>query len=203
MGTKNQPGEFDCYANAEPDEPMFILLGRDALAGPLVLLWAAAREALHMNTEEKIVEARRCATAMMEWAVSQSKSITIAKEGLHAAMLQQLHLDGVRPPPEVIEPVPRARTRSVPPIGQLPTDLELRQTVVDVLPASVLLDTRGPWAAAFNEWMRQTIEETDKFMREWESVLQFERERLDSKVPDYGNACAAFFEGLLRAAEAA
>lgn len=29
MGTKNNPGEFDCYANAAPDEPMFILLGRD------------------------------------------------------------------------------------------------------------------------------------------------------------------------------
>lgn len=29
MGTKNNPGAFDCYANAEPDEPMFVLLGRD------------------------------------------------------------------------------------------------------------------------------------------------------------------------------
>ena len=25
MGTKNEPGEFDCYAAAEPDEPMFII----------------------------------------------------------------------------------------------------------------------------------------------------------------------------------
>jgi hypothetical protein len=29
MGTKNQPGKFDtCYANADPDEPMFVLLGK-------------------------------------------------------------------------------------------------------------------------------------------------------------------------------
>ena len=32
MATKNNPGKFDCYTNAEPDEPMFILLGRDPVA---------------------------------------------------------------------------------------------------------------------------------------------------------------------------
>ena len=26
MGTKNNPGKFDCYANAKPDEPLFVLL---------------------------------------------------------------------------------------------------------------------------------------------------------------------------------
>lgn len=29
MGTKSNPTQFDCYANALPDEPMFILLARD------------------------------------------------------------------------------------------------------------------------------------------------------------------------------
>ncbi|HAW11807.1 MAG TPA: aspartate decarboxylase, partial [Chloroflexi bacterium] len=29
MGTKNNPGKFDCYDDAHPDEPMFVLLGRD------------------------------------------------------------------------------------------------------------------------------------------------------------------------------
>ena len=29
MGTKNNPGKFDCYEHAKPDEPMFVLLGRD------------------------------------------------------------------------------------------------------------------------------------------------------------------------------
>ena len=38
MGTKNNPGVFDCYANAEPDEPMFVLLGRDKDAATLVRL---------------------------------------------------------------------------------------------------------------------------------------------------------------------
>jgi hypothetical protein len=43
MGTKNNPGEFDCYRNAEPDEPMFVLLARDALAPFLVSIWAKVR----------------------------------------------------------------------------------------------------------------------------------------------------------------
>ena len=43
MGTKNNPGKFDCYENAEPDEPMFVLLGRDRLAGHLVSIWSKVR----------------------------------------------------------------------------------------------------------------------------------------------------------------
>lgn len=42
MGTKNNPGEFDCYANAEPDEP--ILLGRDPHGHAAVRKWANDRE---------------------------------------------------------------------------------------------------------------------------------------------------------------
>ena len=44
MGTKNNPGEFDCYANALPDEPMFILLARDPDFYRLVRKWARKRE---------------------------------------------------------------------------------------------------------------------------------------------------------------
>lgn len=43
MGTKNQPGKFDCYDNALPDEPIFILLARDPLAPFLVSAWSAVR----------------------------------------------------------------------------------------------------------------------------------------------------------------
>jgi hypothetical protein len=43
MGTKNNPGKFDCYAEAEPDEPMFILLGRDKDAPEQVRRWAVSR----------------------------------------------------------------------------------------------------------------------------------------------------------------
>lgn len=67
MGTKNNPGNFDCYANAKPDEPMFILLGRDKNAPSLVDLWARQRE---MDEEDpaKIQEARDCANAMRAYA---------------------------------------------------------------------------------------------------------------------------------------
>lgn len=72
MGTKNDPGKFDCYANAEPDEPMFVLLARDKHAPTLVWLWAAMRE-LDGEPPEVTAEARECVVAMIEWAVSKGK----------------------------------------------------------------------------------------------------------------------------------
>lgn len=66
MGTKNQPGNFDCYANAEPDEPMFVLLARDPDAPALVVAWAEARRARGEN-EAKVFEALQCAANMREW----------------------------------------------------------------------------------------------------------------------------------------
>jgi len=43
MGTKINPGKYDCYGNALPDEPMFILLARDPSAPTLLRLWATNR----------------------------------------------------------------------------------------------------------------------------------------------------------------
>lgn len=43
MPTKQNPGAFDCYKAALPDEPIFVILGRDP-AGPATLdFWAAQR----------------------------------------------------------------------------------------------------------------------------------------------------------------
>lgn len=88
MGTKLKPGKFDCYANAAPDEPMFVLLGRDALAPSLVNIWAMIRAGnrkeaklafnelivgpqasvyvLHPDAD-KAQEAVECAAAMIDW----------------------------------------------------------------------------------------------------------------------------------------
>jgi hypothetical protein len=66
MGTKNNPGTFDCWANAEPDEPMFVLLGRDPDAPPLVRRWAHEREARGEDAA-KVTEAMACADAMETW----------------------------------------------------------------------------------------------------------------------------------------
>ena len=73
VGTKNKPGRYDCYQNAEPDEPMFILLARDPCAAGLVLKWAEWREQLirdgkkPVSDREMIREAWACAEAMNAW----------------------------------------------------------------------------------------------------------------------------------------
>ncbi len=74
MGTKNNPGAFDCYANAEPEEPMFILLGRDKHAPTLVWLWATLRE-LDGEDPAKVKEARECAANMMGWAHDHGRPV--------------------------------------------------------------------------------------------------------------------------------
>ena len=71
MGTKENPGQYDCYAAAEPHEPIFTLLARDPLAPGLVDEWAAARELLEKQgfkkPSNKADEARECAKSMREY----------------------------------------------------------------------------------------------------------------------------------------
>ncbi|HVB68010.1 MAG TPA: hypothetical protein VNE67_09165 [Acetobacteraceae bacterium] len=43
MGTRNNPGEFDCYGRALPDEPLFTLLARDVDYAAVVCEWASRR----------------------------------------------------------------------------------------------------------------------------------------------------------------
>lgn len=66
MGTKNNPGKFDCYENAEPDEPMFVLLARDPAAPTLVRNWADHR-LLNGEDTAMVNEALNCADAMEVW----------------------------------------------------------------------------------------------------------------------------------------
>ncbi len=67
MATKANPGKYDCYANAEPDEPLFVLMGRDPHAPTLVWLWSILRE-LSGEDPAKVQEARECVVAMIEYA---------------------------------------------------------------------------------------------------------------------------------------
>lgn len=71
MSTKTNPGSFDCYKNALPDEPLFVLLGRDPLAGATVRAWAAARARLDPGSK-KAVEAVKMAAEMDAWCLSVS-----------------------------------------------------------------------------------------------------------------------------------
>ncbi len=70
MGTKANPGHYDCYDKAADDEPMFVLLARDPLAPILVELWAALR-AHSSGNPSKVAEARHCAKDMREWKSKQ------------------------------------------------------------------------------------------------------------------------------------
>lgn len=72
MGTKSNPGKYDCYAKAESDEPMFILLARDPHAPVLVRFWADW-QAADGKSPEKIKEALDCANAMQKWRVEHEK----------------------------------------------------------------------------------------------------------------------------------
>ena len=81
MGTRNNPGKYDCYAAAAADEPMFVLLARDKSAPEIVRSWARAYE-LRKSIENsvgdgpepltpdqiaKFNEAMRCADTMEKW----------------------------------------------------------------------------------------------------------------------------------------
>jgi hypothetical protein len=67
MGTKNNPGDYDCYEKAEPDEPIFVLLGRDSRASGLVMQWAAYESGRADGDPAKVAEAEACAKAMRQW----------------------------------------------------------------------------------------------------------------------------------------
>lgn len=89
MGTKTDPGNFDCYAAAAPDEPMFILLARDHHAPLLVRLWAALRE-LDREDAGKVSEARACAAVMEIWREASGRPIMPALEALETLISGEL-----------------------------------------------------------------------------------------------------------------
>jgi hypothetical protein len=90
MGTKNNPGKFDCYENAEPDEPMFILLARDPTASFLVELWAKVREEIGDTDHDKLDEARHCAAMMQRFAVEEKGKqgkVDMARSRFHKVII--------------------------------------------------------------------------------------------------------------------
>jgi len=76
MGTKDSPGRYDCYAKAEPDEPIFTLLARDPLAPLLVRLWADLQHRHTNNPTDnsggKVIEAYNIAEQMDFWRMDKA-----------------------------------------------------------------------------------------------------------------------------------
>lgn len=97
MATKENPGKFDCYANAKEDEPMFVLLARDPLAPAIVRAWRYLRAGMLAEAmliletgaaalkhagktplpllSDKLKEADACATSMEFWRAKQPRTI--------------------------------------------------------------------------------------------------------------------------------
>ena len=59
MGTKKQPGEFDCYAKLGPDEPYFVLRAKDPYAPQLVLIWKLLRSNQFEEADFQLSMAKR------------------------------------------------------------------------------------------------------------------------------------------------
>ena len=69
MGTKNDPGPYDCHTKALDDEPLFTAIARDWRAPFIVEAWAAMYVGDFAGAHEVISEARR---AFMEDQEKQS-----------------------------------------------------------------------------------------------------------------------------------
>lgn len=75
MGTKNNPGKFDCHASAEDDEPLFTLLARDPLAPYLVAAWAEMRMGNPAKVREIVGNMLRIETARYYLEPDTAKAI--------------------------------------------------------------------------------------------------------------------------------
>ncbi len=104
MGTKNNPGKYDCYANAKPDEPNFTLVARDITMPPSVLLWALQRASLIMagikpiGDVEMIEEALTCAKSAAEYKGEQHASVPtlIAQVEQAIHVIKNIKIGGIK-----------------------------------------------------------------------------------------------------------
>ena len=70
MGTKQNPGNFDCYTKAADDEPIFTLRANDPIAPMIVRYWiykTYTDTELDLGDNPKAQEAFKCAVAMENW----------------------------------------------------------------------------------------------------------------------------------------
>lgn len=75
MGTKLNPGGYDCYRKLHPDEPFFVLRAKDQTAPGVVREWVRRRReeaavtggTITPQYEQKLREAEACADDMDAW----------------------------------------------------------------------------------------------------------------------------------------
>lgn len=78
MSTKANPSPNDCYLKAEPEEPLFTLLGRDPTAPFVVIFWAKMRTLAGLSTPEHVAEAMATSEELRDWAMKLGKSDKLA-----------------------------------------------------------------------------------------------------------------------------
>jgi hypothetical protein len=92
MGTKENPGRFDCYAAAAPDEPIFILRANDPLAPVIVRFWAELYQdakrragAWSNGSIARYCEAMDCSEEMRAWKVNHDNVLAeLASRGVES-----------------------------------------------------------------------------------------------------------------------
>jgi hypothetical protein len=72
MAKNKNPREV--HTDVQPDEPTFLLRGRDPQAADLVRLWAEGRDFLQGPDDPKVIAARQCADAMVQWCLRLGKN---------------------------------------------------------------------------------------------------------------------------------
>ena len=96
MGTKANPGPYDCHADAETHEPIFTLRANDPLAPDLVREWARRHAVQKLiegdlaTNEQKCVQALTCAEDMESWRsgnLSSTPATARPKPQISAAVL--------------------------------------------------------------------------------------------------------------------
>jgi hypothetical protein len=82
MATKAELLASKMWENTADDEPVFMLVGRDALAPHIIRMWVAMHglisrfdDVLAQQAERKNVEAFNCADAMAVWQRRNGKQI--------------------------------------------------------------------------------------------------------------------------------
>jgi len=105
MGTKQNPGKFDCYARAAPDEPYFVLLGRDPMAALTVAIWRKLRDVRRRAGPHKVEDAEQIDEAE---AVMRDMEIYARDRGKDEPRAQEIFEDTILDCADVI----RARRRA-------------------------------------------------------------------------------------------
>lgn len=90
MGTKNNPGQYDCYSKLEDDEPYFLLRGKDPVAASLVREWVQKRIMRQLGSTrpidnpthflDKLTEAMKIAKDMEDYCINLHMSGGKAKK---------------------------------------------------------------------------------------------------------------------------